>query len=52
MPQYKSSNGEYKDYCHAVNAEVRGQINNSVIEAYNKDLSLQEEPEPEFMHSS
>ena len=51
MPQYKSSNGEYKDYCHAVNAEVRGQINNSVIETYNKELSLQEESEPELIQS-
>ena len=34
MPSRKSSDGEYRDICHPVNAEVRSDIQNRILKVY------------------
>ncbi len=36
MPNRKSSDGEYRDICHPVNAKVRIDIQNQILKAYEE----------------
>ncbi len=39
MPSRKSSDGEFKDIAHPINAESRKKIQDAVIDGYNKALA-------------
>lgn len=38
MPSKKNNDGSYRDIAHPITAELRGQIEESVLEAFNKAL--------------
>ncbi len=42
MPSKKASDGEYRDIAHPINSVTREQLQNTILEAYEKAL---EEPE-------
>ncbi len=54
MPSRKNASGEYKDVCFPLNGELRKEINDKVIEAYNKEVgqSQNNTPEPQPMYSN
>ena len=37
MPSFKDKNGTYRDIAHPINAELRGHIEEVILEAYNSD---------------
>ncbi len=43
MPNRKTKDGEYKDVAHPVNNEMRDMIENSVLDAYKKELAKADE---------
>lgn len=38
MPSRKTSNGEYRDVAHPINAECRKMFNDAILEAYKKEI--------------
>ncbi len=43
MPSRKSAEGEYKDIAHPINSSTRMQLQNIIIDAYEKALEQQPE---------
>lgn len=41
MPSRKSAEGEYKDIAHPINSSTREQLQNIIIDAYEKALAEQ-----------
>lgn len=41
MPSRKNPDGTYRDIVHPINAEFRAQLENGVIEAYERELAEQ-----------
>lgn len=39
MPSYRTGNGEYKDICFPCTREVRSQLNEAVLNAYQQSLA-------------
>ena len=39
MPSKKSRSGEYRDVAHPINADMRGMLQEKVIESYNEALN-------------
>ena len=39
MPSRKSSDGEYRDIAHPINAEARAELIDVIIKAYNEELA-------------
>ena len=54
MPSRKTASGEYKDVCFPLNGDFRKEINDKVIEAYNKEVEQSQNnvPEPQQMYSN
>lgn len=54
MPSRKTASGEYKDVCFPVTGEFRKEINDKVIEAYNKEVGQSQNniPETQPMYSN
>ncbi|MBP3197460.1 MAG: septation regulator SpoVG [Butyrivibrio sp.] len=44
MPSKKSSDGEYRDIAHPINSDMRGVLQSTILEAYDKAA---DEPEGE-----
>ncbi len=42
MPSKKSADGEYRDIAHPINSDMRGALQDKILEAYSK-ASLEEE---------
>ena len=42
MPSRKSNDGEYRDIAHPLNSETRNNIQNIILEAYEKSLAEEE----------
>mgnify|MGYP002522403701 FL=1 len=42
MPSRKNQDGTYRDIVHPINADFRLELENAVIDAYNKELALAE----------
>ena len=42
MPSRKNPDGTYRDIVHPINSEVRVRMEEQVIEAYNRELALEE----------
>ena len=40
MPSRKNSDGTYRDIVHPINAQFRADLEEAVIEAYNRELEL------------
>lgn len=38
MPSKKGTDGEFRDICHPISSQVRDEIKNLVIEAYEKEM--------------
>ena len=36
MPSKKSADGEYRDIAHPINSDMRGQLQNRILEAFDK----------------
>lgn len=50
MPSRKNPDGTYRDIVHPINAQFRAELEEAVIEAYNRELELAataEDSEPE-----
>lgn len=44
MPSKKSTDGEYRDIAHPINSDMRKVLQDTILEAYEKD-AVEEEPE-------
>ena len=47
MPSRKNPDGTYRDIVHPINAGFRTMLEEAVIDAYNKELAIQEANEAE-----
>ncbi len=43
MPSRKATDGEYRDIAHPINSDTRSSIQNTILDAYEKALSEEEE---------
>ena len=43
MPSKKASDGEYRDIAHPINSETRDQIQNIILDEYQKQMTAEEE---------
>ena len=43
MPSRRTKDGEFKDIAHPIKSELREELNNIILEAYNKALTEVEE---------
>jgi len=47
MPSKKTPDGEYRDICHPINGDMRGILQDAVLEKYNEALLELPEEQPE-----
>lgn len=52
MPQRKTASGEYKDVCFPLTADFRKEISGEIIDAYNKEVTKNQNNIPENFTNS